>query len=429
MSSSARFPERRSRAETTLAAEPSQPELTLDDSSTLRDFVEKIAEGIYVTTPEGDILDGNPALLKIFGAASLEELQQRRAQELFVDPERREEENRLLADHHTVRNFEFQIRRIDGEIRTVRDAVYGRRDDRGKVIAYHGILVDVTEEKRAEEALRETEEKYRAIFENAQDVVYQTDIDGHITAISPAVERYLGTAREELIGRSIEELYLEPEDRRELRSKLLAEAEVTDYEIQLRLKNGEVVCASLNAHTVRDAEGRTVGFAGSLRDITERKELERRLEELSYRDPLTGCYNRRHLDRLRARLQRPTAAWGCLVFDLDNFKQVNDTYGHEEGDRVLQGIVHFVSRHGRAEDVLVRLGGDEFAMILLASSQQEVKSIAQRLLEVAPYESPAAFSLGLAYRRPGETVEDVIAHADRDMYEAKGRGLKPPARS
>jgi diguanylate cyclase (GGDEF)-like protein/PAS domain S-box-containing protein len=399
---------------------------SLEDPDTLRDFVEKIAEAIYITAPDGSILDGNPALLDLFGAKSLEELKAVRAQDLLVDPEKRQEESRLLEEDGRVVNFEFEIRRLDGEIRTVRDIVYARRDENGRALAYHGILVDITERIVAEEALRQSEQKYRTIFENVQDIFLRADFDGALLEISPSVERHLGYKREDLLGRTFEFVYTDPEDRNTLRQTLIEEGEVTDYEVAIRAQDGRLVTVSFNGRVVLNDAGKPVGFEGSLRDITERKRLELQLEELSVRDPLTGCYNRRYLDRIRIELERPTSTWGCLLLDLDNFKAINDTYGHEEGDRVLKGIAHFINRHGRAEDVLVRLGGDEFALLVQAASLSELESIAERILEVAPFESPAAFSLGFSFRHPGDRVDQVIARADRAMYAAKGRGVKPP---
>jgi diguanylate cyclase (GGDEF)-like protein/PAS domain S-box-containing protein len=402
---------------------------SLEDPGTLRDFVEKISEAIYITTPDGTILDGNPAFLELFGADSLEELQELKAHDLLVNPERRIEEARLLEAHGRVVNFEFKIRRLDGEIRTVRDIVYARRDENGKTVAFHGILVDVTESRVAEEALRRSEAKYRTIFENVQDIFVRTDFDGTLLDVSPSVERHLGYKSEDLLGSKFESIFVSPADREMLRDALISEGEVTDYEVEIRAQDGHLLTVSFNGQVVLDEDGAPSGFEGSLRDITERKQLELQLEELSVRDPLTGCYNRRYLDRIRNELERPTSTWGCLLLDLDNFKRINDTYGHEEGDRVLKGIAHFVNRHGRAEDVLVRLGGDEFALLVQAASLGELETIAERILEVAPFESPAAFSLGFAFRHPGDTVDQVISRADRAMYAAKGRGVKRPPES
>ncbi|MFQ5745354.1 MAG: GGDEF domain-containing protein, partial [Acidobacteriota bacterium] len=107
------------------------------------------------------------------------------------------------------------------------------------------------------------------------------------------------------------------------------------------------------------------------------------------------------------------------MLDLDGFKAVNDEYGHEEGDRVLQRFAHFLIRHKRADDVLVRLGGDEFVLFVEVVSPANMNLIAERLVNNAPRQSPLTFSVGHAYRKPNETLEQVIARADAAMYAAK----------
>jgi len=316
---------------------------TLEDTHTLREFVEKIDEAIYIMSPEGTIVDGNPALLRILGAESLEELQDHDAGQLWVDDDRRDHLFQLLEEQGSVSNFEFRIRRLDGRVRWVSTSVYAHREG-DRVDSYHGILVDITGRKIAEEAIKESEQKYRAIFENVLDIFYRTDVDGILLECSPAVRRYLGYDRQELIGDAVEKLYVEPEERKALLDRVLETGEVTDAEVLLRSRHGDELWFSVNARTVRDDQGQLIGFEGLLRDITERKELERRLEELSVRDPLTGCYNRRYLERMRPELERPTAHWGVLIMDLDNFKAVNDTYGHEEGDRPTSSSATVVPR-------------------------------------------------------------------------------------
>jgi len=399
--------------------------LLLDDPSGLRDFVEEMNEAIYLTDADGTLVDGNPALMRMLGAGALEELADRRLADFMVDPTVRREFDRRIASGKAGSGLEFRIRALDGKRRWVRDVAHGQRNADGETIAYRGVLVDITDHNRTAQALRDSEEKYRAIFENVQDVYYRTDMNGTIVEVSPAVKRHLGYEREELIGSNAEDMYPDPADSELLRNRVLADGEVSGFEVQLERKDGSPIFFSVNARLLVDAQGQPIGFEGQLRDITDRKDLERRLEELSLRDPLTGCYNRRYLESLRGRLERPTAHWGCLLLDLDDFKAVNDTYGHEEGDRVLQGVSHFVRRHGRAEDVVVRLGGDEFAIFVAASSSEELNTIAERLREVAPFESPAPFSLGVAFRELGERMEEVVARADRDMYSKKGLHLRP----
>lgn len=143
--------------------------------------------------------------------------------------------------------------------------------------------------------------------------------------------------------------------------------------------------------------------------------------ERAIRDPLTGAYNRRYLDELDFSLMRPGSLWGMLLIDLDDFKDVNDRFGHEEGDRVLQGVAHFISRHGRAEDQLVRFGGDEFLVLIDVKSEDEVELVAQRIRDSAKREAPISLSVGYAVRRPGEKLPDVIRRADEEMYRDKSR--------
>jgi len=196
------------------------------------------------------------------------------------------------------------------------------------------------------------------------------------------------------------------------------------HEFQLQRRDGSVFTAEAQSSFVLDDAGQPVCMRSIVRDVTPRKELERQLAEMSLRDPLTGCYNRHYLERQRPELERPTARWACLLFDLKDFKAINDTYGHDEGDRVLRSFVHFLGRHHRTEDILVRLGGDEFALILQASDEAEARAISKRMLEAAALDSPAGFSMGLAYRRPSESVEQVLGRADRVMYASRGRRLR-----
>jgi len=118
---------------------------TLQDIGTLRDFIRSISQGVYLVTPSGEILDANPALVEIFGAGSLEELQQRRSADLVPSIEQRAERLKLLQSQGWLRDFEYQIRRLDGEMRTVHDTVFAQRDENGEIVVMHGIITDVTE--------------------------------------------------------------------------------------------------------------------------------------------------------------------------------------------------------------------------------------------------------------------------------------------
>ena len=122
-----------------------ESEPSLQDIGTLRDFIRSISQGIYLVTPAGEILDANPALVEIFGATSLEELQRHRSADLVPSKEQRAERLRLLQSQGWLRDFEYQIQRLDGEMRTVRDTVFAQRDETGEIVVMHGIVTDVTD--------------------------------------------------------------------------------------------------------------------------------------------------------------------------------------------------------------------------------------------------------------------------------------------
>lgn len=199
-------------------------------------------------------------------------------------------------------------------------------------------------------------------------------------------------------------------------------------EFTMRRHDGTRFPAETHSTFILDASGRPCRMRTIVRDITARKEMEAQLEEMSFRDPLTGCFNRRYLDKRRAELEQDTSHFACLLFDLTGFKGINDTYGHEEGDRVLQAFALFLLRLHRAEDILVRLGGDEFALFIRTGADEEARVAADRLIAAVKSESPAACSFGIAHRLPGETLADVMARADQVMYAAKGRSLRSTRR-
>ena len=199
-------------------------------------------------------------------------------------------------------------------------------------------------------------------------------------------------------------------------------------EFTMRRKDGTHFPAETHSTFIVDPAGRPYGIRTIVRDITARKEMEAKLEELSFRDPLTGCYNRRYLEKRRADLEAQGVHWVCAIFDLTDFKIINDTYGHEEGDRVLQAFAHFLVRLHRSGDILVRLGGDEFALILQTEAGDDGDSIVERIIGAARTDSPAPFNFGVAVRGPQEDVPGALARADKVLYAAKGRRLRSARR-
>jgi diguanylate cyclase (GGDEF)-like protein len=155
-------------------------------------------------------------------------------------------------------------------------------------------------------------------------------------------------------------------------------------------------------------------------DITHRKDLQTQLQELSIRDPLTGCYNRRHLNTIVRQCDAdPESEWGCIYLDIDHFKQFNDTNGHAEGDSILVKMARYLMRHVRAEEAVVRIGGDEFLVVLCDAGEEQTRQVASRLRKTASTSAPAQFSMGWAARRIGESFELTMQRADRRLLAVR----------
>lgn len=151
-------------------------------------------------------------------------------------------------------------------------------DDSGKKTGIIGVIEDISELKKQEKKLDQTEIRYKKIFENIQDIFYQIDLNGIITEISPSVEKYSSYTRKELIGQHIDSLYLNPEDRKIKVKEIEEKGEILDYEVRLKGLNNEIYYTSVNAHLMLDEDGKVVGIEGTLRDLTERKKADEKLK-------------------------------------------------------------------------------------------------------------------------------------------------------
>jgi len=294
----------------------------------------------------------------------------------------------------------------------------------------------IAERKRVEEALRESETKYRHIFESIQDIFYRTNAQGIILEISPSVQR-VGYSREQLIGTNVLDVYEDPEERATLVKAIAERGEVSDFEIRLKTGDGRVIDISVSGHILRGPDGSFSGTEGTLRDISERKraeealrESEEALYEQARHDPLTGVLNCGAIvDEMRGQISTGEHATpgAVAMIDVDRLKVTNDTYGHQAGDAVLVAVAAALSRDG----VLVgRYGGDEFVAILPSADRtaaERYRDEAMDALAHATITDPqtgatvrAEASIGLAiYPEDGSTLADLIKVSDSAMYAVK----------
>jgi len=248
-----------------------------------RDIFENAGEGIFQSTPDGRLLAANPALARMHGFDSPEELTRSLtdiSREIYVDPERRKEFKHLLDAFGMVRGFEHQVFRKDGSKIWISVNARVVRDEQDSIRYYEGTAQDITDRKKAEEALRESEERYRELFENAKDAIYVQDLMGIYTSVNRAAEKLSGYDRNEVIGKHFEQ-FVAPEYLPLVRTnfaKKLVDKEQTAYEIEVIAKDGRRVPVELNSTVIFEHDA-PVGIQGIARDITKRKRAEDELRE------------------------------------------------------------------------------------------------------------------------------------------------------
>jgi len=293
----------------------------------------------------------------------------------------------------------------------------------------------VTERHRGEQCLRESESRYRLLFERNLAGVFRTTLSGRILECNPAAAKLFGyESPEQVLGIRTIDLYDEAIDRGVFLARLKREKVITNYEIRFRRKNGDPVWTMLNASLVESKPPLEDTIEGTLVDMTERKLAEERVQSLAYYDALTNLPNRMLLsDRLSQALataRRQTDKVAVLFVDLDRFKTINDSLGHNIGDLLLQEVSLRLKACTRAQDTIARIGGDEFLIVLTAVKDIQGASIAERFMDAILQEFTIeghslciGCSIGISmFPDHGNDAETLIKHADAAMYSAKENG-------
>ncbi|MGF9696895.1 diguanylate cyclase domain-containing protein [Paenibacillus sp. MABNR03] len=304
----------------------------------------------------------------------------------------------------------------------------------GKVNGVFGVAKNITEHKLLLKALKESEERYRLLADNSLDLIQLINLDGIVEYASPSHKMVLGFDPKEYIGKWV---FYQPNEemdekfRSVFMSMLLLQKPFT-YEIQRQHEQGYPVWLELKGTPMFDENGdfRNMMLVG--REITERKKYQVQLEQLSYHDALTGAPNRRCLNKMLndALLETDVGQLAVMFADLDNFKQINDTLGHDAGDELLR---QFVKRAGaclQEHEILARMGGDEFVFVLPRIKDTSEASIAaENILEalqqpwhLGGQELNTTSSIGIAFYEKDDTVKELLQKADAALYLAKAEG-------
>ena len=285
-----------------------------------------------------------------------------------------------------------------------------------------------------------TLQQLQTAIDNIPAPIFSKDSGGVYGACNKAFEEYVGISRDKIIGRTVHEIW--PPSLAGVYAAadqaLIAAGGSQIYEARVRYADGSLHDVTFYKGAFTDDQGGVQGLAGAILDITERRLLETKLRELAERDPLTGAANRalftRRLEEAsgRAAEEKPPAV---LLIDLDDFKIVNDTLGHDAGDRLLIAVTDLLRHNVRTEDTVARLGGDEFAVLLENVPEPALDPLVERIL--AAFVQPVSAggwpltvraSIGVAHGRRGDSGADLLRGADIALYLAKEQGKGQCAR-
>jgi diguanylate cyclase (GGDEF)-like protein/PAS domain S-box-containing protein len=330
---------------------------------------------------------------------------------------------------------ELANRKKNGEIIWEYTVIAPIVDDKNNLTHFVAVKEDITDRKKAEESLKESEKQYRDLFEMESDAIFIVrNEDFAILEANSAATALYGYTHDELIRMHNMDLSDEPEATQEATQSPIPVDQIIAIPLRWhRKKNGQVFPVEITARFI-EWKGQPVHLA-AIRDSTERHHAEKELERLAITDSLTGLFNRRHFfteaEKTFARSQKPYSELCVLMMDIDHFKIVNDTFGHDVGDEVLREVTRRIQDNLRPTDLLARYGGEEFIGLLVRTPYQDVCQVADRLIR-SIHDQPVnvtgadifvTISMGVAMQTENITdLNELLARADKSMYLAKQAG-------
>jgi len=416
----------------------------------LQMFMDSIAEGMYGVDIEGRCTFANSALLRILGYDSEAELLGHNLHEIihYAHPDGSPyPASECVAYKAYIRN----------EATHSSDEVFWRKDGTPVAVEYWSqpmhkqgqsigavvTFLDITDRKRSEVALQESVSFSESLLQTMPVPVFHKDTEGRYTGCNNAFAEFIGKRKADIIGKTVFEIAPQPQSetyRDHDLDLLAAEEGVQVYESNVKHADGSLHDVIFHKARLNGSNGEPVGIIGVILDITDRKQSERDIHQLAFYDPLTQLPNRRLLmDRALQALavSARSGRYGALMLlDLDDFKKVNDSKGHDVGDQLLCEVARRLRLAVREGDTVARLGGDEFVVVLeelsvsAAEAAPQAEAVAEKIRDVLnePYllEGHRHFSspsIGVVlYRGHQEAIENLLKFADIAMYQSKQAG-------
>ena len=409
-----------------------------------RGLFENVVDGVYIASRDGKLIAANPALVEMLGFESAEELKTAGpTTQLYVNPIDRERVFARLEAQGFVKNFEYRLRRKDGREIVVLENSRAVLDEEGAIIAHEGTITDITDRKIAETRIFEEKERAQVTLQSIGDGVITTDANGIVDYINPVAQDLTGwdirSARDKpvtdimtIINEHTRATVENPVVRCLSDGRLVSLAGNSI----LIARNGDEIPIQDSAAPIRDRIGNIIGSVMVFHDVSKETRLFRQLSYQASHDALTDLINRREFEnRLIASLDdvraNPENTHALLYLDLDQFKVVNDTFGHTAGDALLRQLTSLVHAKIRATDTLARLGGDEFGVLLERCSEVRAVEVAESIrgaVEGYRFEWQDSFttvrcSIGVVIvTSESKDVAGLMSSADVACYSAKDMG-------
>ncbi|WP_050184192.1 PAS domain S-box protein [Domibacillus robiginosus] len=397
---------------------------------------ENTADAIDVFTLEGRLLHINPAFTSLFGWTK-EDTKGEKPAIIFTPPHLKKELQQMrgqLRRGQSIVGLETLRQKKDGRMLEVLATYNPLKNESGEVWAVIGVYKDISKLKQVQAELRDSEERYRLIAEHSYDMIKVIDSNGIITYASPSHQKILGFKPDELIGKRLFDT-IHKKDVEQIKQQFAVssiEKRVCQIQFRQYLKNGSWIWVEVTVTPLCSKEGYVQHYTVAARDITQKKQDEEELRNYASFDSLTGLYNRRIftelIDKAIIDSRSSGRTFAVMYMDIDKFKTINDSHGHEIGDELLKQFAKRLKAATRKSDVLARMGGDEFTIILSdICSFKEVIEAAERIQQklrfpywIQGHTFSATSSSGIAfYPDHGEDMQTLLRHADRALYKAK----------
>ncbi len=408
-----------------------------------RGLFENVIDGVYIASRDGELVAANPALVEMLGYDNVEELKAvGRTTMLYVNPIDRERVFARLEADGLVKNFEYRLRRKDGSEIVVLENSRAVLDDDGKVIAHEGTITDITERKHAETRVFEEKERAQVTLQSIGDGVVTTDAKGRVDYINPVAQDLTGWDMRGARGKAIDGIMsiVNEHTRTTVENpvtRCLKDGRVitlAEHSILIN-KSGDEIPIQDSAAPIRDRIGNIIGSVMVFHDTSKESRLFRQLSYQASHDSLTGLINRSEFENrivasLDALKDNPDDSHSLLYIDLDQFKVVNDTFGHTAGDELLRQLTDLVQKNIRSSDIFARLGGDEFGILLERCNEARAVEVAENIrgaVEGYRFEWQDSFttircSIGVVMLNDDTDVASVMSSADVACYSAKDMG-------